>query len=353
MQGLIYGANGYTGELIAHHTVSIGMKPILAGRREAKIKPLAEELGLEYRIASLDDTEALHMILDDIHTVLHCAGPYSATATPMLIACEKTKTNYLDITGEVDVFEHIYAHADRWEKADIVVMPGVGMDVTPTDCMAAMLKRNMPDATHLTLALKMDSGKPGPGSAITFLEGPAIGGRIRRDGKLRTIKSTSLVKEFSFSDGSAQCTVIPWGDISTAFYSTGIPNITCYIGASKKDARSMRWMERLKFLLGPKWVQDLLKTYIEKYVKGPNKEERDADHTYVYGEVSNDKGETIRRVMDAPGAYMLTIFTATESFKRVLNNEVTSGAHTPSTAFGADFVCTIEGVSSNPRDPRN
>ena len=43
---LIYGANGYTGELIAREARKRGMTPILAGRSQESVASLAGELGL-------------------------------------------------------------------------------------------------------------------------------------------------------------------------------------------------------------------------------------------------------------------------------------------------------------------
>ena len=102
---LIYGANGYTGTLIAEHAVNAGMRPIIAGRNKQAIETLGQKLALSTRIFSLDSEQELSKQLDDIFLVIHCAGPFSATAEPMMNACIKTKTHYIDITGEINVFE--------------------------------------------------------------------------------------------------------------------------------------------------------------------------------------------------------------------------------------------------------
>lgn len=102
---IIYGANGYTGELIAREAVRQGLKPTLAGRNKAKVEALAQELGLDYKAFGLDNVDAVSQQLQGFKLVMHCAGPFSATSKPMMEACIKAGTHYLDITGEISVFE--------------------------------------------------------------------------------------------------------------------------------------------------------------------------------------------------------------------------------------------------------
>src|SRR5580765_7458313 len=149
---MIYGANGYTGRLAARLAKDSKLSPVLAGRHAEHIRPLARELGLESRVFDLDDPAVATANLQGVAAVLHCAGPFSATSRPMLTACLRATTHYLDITGEIPVFEDIHSREREIIEAGIIAIPGVGFDVVPTDCLAAMLKRELPSATHLKLA---------------------------------------------------------------------------------------------------------------------------------------------------------------------------------------------------------
>jgi short subunit dehydrogenase-like uncharacterized protein len=102
---MIYGANGYTGELIAREAKKRGASPILAGRDAAKIAKLATDLSLPSKVFSLDKPPDIVAALEGIGLVLNCAGPFSKTANPLMQACLVAKTHYLDITGEIDVLE--------------------------------------------------------------------------------------------------------------------------------------------------------------------------------------------------------------------------------------------------------
>ncbi len=137
---VIYGATGYTGELIAREAVRRGLRPMLAGRSEATVAALAQELGCEYRIASLEDPGALDRALQGAAVTMHCAGPFSATSAPMVAACLRQRSHYLDITGEIDVLEAVHERDAAARQAGVVLCPATGFDVVPTDCVAARLR---------------------------------------------------------------------------------------------------------------------------------------------------------------------------------------------------------------------
>lgn len=166
---LLYGAYGFTGRLIAREAVERGHRPVLAGRDADETAALADALSLEHGVFGLDEEGALREALAGVDAVVHAAGPFSRTWRPMVEACLATGTHYLDITGEVEVFEALHALDGRASDAGVALLPGVGMDVVPSDCLAARLAERLPDATHLELALH-STGGPSRGTARTQVE---------------------------------------------------------------------------------------------------------------------------------------------------------------------------------------
>jgi len=342
---MIYGVTGYTGRLCAEEAIKRGLQPLVAGRNQERVSTTAAELKMPFRIFELQNTDAAVKSLEGITAVLNCAGPFSATACPLLEACATAKVHYLDVTGEIDVFEAVHQQDKRWKQADIVALPGVGFDVVPTDCLAAMLKKALPDATHLRLAFKSKRGKLSPGTAKTMLEGFAKGCTIRRDGHLEQTRAGSITDTIPYPSGPDLSVVIPWGDVSTAFYSTGIPNIEVYTSVPEAQLKKMRTMRGFTPLLRWTWVQNLLKRRVEKHVKGPDQTERDRDTSELYGEVSNDAGKQVHMAMSAPNGYSLTFDAAITAVEKVLSGTVEPGAKTPSMAFGSSFVLGLKGVN--------
>jgi len=338
---LLYGANGYTGTLIAKLAVQQGLRPILAGRNADKLEPLATSLGLEHRAFSLDNSVAVDAALEDVAAVLHCAGPFSKTSQPMVEGCLRTKTHYLDITGEVAVFEAAAAKDAEAKSAGVMLLPGVGFDVVPSDCLASYLKAQMPSATHL--ALGFTAGNMSRGTATTMVEAQDKGGLVRRGGVLTPVPAAWKTRMIDFGQGAVLTTTIPWGDVSTAFYSTGIPNIEVYTAVSESAYRAMVASRYLGWLLGLPIVQNFQKRLIQSQAPGPTDAQRKEGVTRLWGEVS-DSGSSKRSRLQCPEGYTLTSMTALAIVTKVLAGQVSVGFQTPSKVYGADLILEIEGV---------
>ncbi|WP_415762765.1 saccharopine dehydrogenase family protein [Pseudomonas sp. CP4] len=342
MKWMIYGANGYTGELIARDAARRGLKPVLAGRSRDKVEALARELGLEARVFGLEDEVRLLAQIKGHGLVLHCAGPFSATAAPMMEACLRANAHYLDITGEIAVFEHAQSLNERARAAGVVICPGVGFDVVPTDCVAAALKNAMPDATHLALGFDSRSSLS-PGTAKTSIEGMAQGGKVRRDGKITSVPLAYRVRRIDFGDGEKLAMTIPWGDVSTAWHTTGIANIEVFIPGSAGMIRGARFANWIRPLLGLSFVQRLLKARIGQAVVGPDQEKRADQGTYVWGEARNTRGECKTARLHTANVYSLTISAALAVVDYLLQMRPTGGAYTPALLLGADLVTQLPG----------
>ncbi len=337
---MIYGANGYTGELIAREAVRRGLEPILAGRRRESVEKLANALSLPFRVFALHDAAALAAEIQGHALVLNCAGPFSATAAPMMAACLRAGAHYLDITGEIDVFEYAQSLNAQAREAGVVLCPGVGFDVIPTDCVAAALKKALPDATHLVLGFDSRSTLS-PGTARTSLEGLAQGGKVRRDGQIVTVPLAHGVRRIDFGDGEKEAMTIPWGDVSTAYHTTGIPNIEVFIPAPPSMIARVRRVNYVRRLLGLAWVQKLIKVHIDRTVEGPSEEQRAQTPTFVWGEVTNASGRKKTARIRTANSYSVTLTGALAVVEHLLAGQSTGGAYTPSRLAGADLVMRL------------
>jgi short subunit dehydrogenase-like uncharacterized protein len=261
----------------------------------------------------------------------------------MVDGCIVAGVHYLDITGEIDVFEGLALMGERARQAGVMLMPGAGFDVVPSDCLAAHLKRRLPDATSLTLAFQA-IGQPSHGTATTMVENVHRGGMIRRDGKLVSIPSASPCREIDFGKGPVTTMCIPWGDVSTAWVSTGIPNIEVFMAAPA----GLRWMAKasryMGGVMGSNFVQGLLKKQIDAGPAGPNAEQRQRGASHLWGEVRNATGQTATSRMDTVEGYSLTAVTAWDIAKRTANGAAQPGFATPSLVFGADYILNFAGT---------
>jgi short subunit dehydrogenase-like uncharacterized protein len=340
---MIYGANGYTGRLIAEAAAVAGMRPLLAGRNRETVGPLAQRLGLERRIFPLLGQRSVAASLEGVDLLLNCAGPFSATAAPLLQACLATGTHYLDISGEIDSFAHCHAQHERAQAANIVVLPGVGFDVVPTDCVAAMLKHMLPRADELILAIE-GGGGISPGTARTSLEGARNGGRARMRGQLQPVPLAWKTRGFTRDGQTRLAVTIPWGDLHTAWVSTGIANIETYMVLPPRAIATLRRMRWLRPLLGFKPVTRYLQARIARSVSGPDAETRARSRSHVWGEARCADGSVARIELDAPNGYALTVDAALAIVQRMLLQPPASGYWTPAQWLGAEFVLGLPGV---------
>jgi len=341
---LLYGANGYTGELIAREAVRRGLKPILAGRSRGKVQALAKELACEARIFSLDDQTATLVALEDVAAVLNCAGPFAHTAGRLMQSCLASHVHYVDITGEIDVFELAHSLDDKAKRARVVLCPGAGFDVVPTDCVAACLREAMPDATHLALAFETRS-RSSIGTAKTSVESLAHGGRIRQDGKIVSVRFGYRTRDIDLGEGVREAVCIPWGDVSTAFHTTGIPNIEVYLAGPTGIAKLLRQADTWGWLLRTRFVQWLVKWQIGRGARGPDQTERDCNPTFVWGEATNATHQRkVVRIRTANG-YVVTVQASLAILSRLLNDRELAGFFTPSKLMGTKFVESLPGSS--------
>ncbi|MDZ7265970.1 MAG: saccharopine dehydrogenase NADP-binding domain-containing protein [candidate division KSB1 bacterium] len=340
---LLYGANGYTGDLTARLAFARGLRPILAGRNAGAIRRLARELGLEYRIFTLNDSGMIHAHLQGLTAVLHMAGPFSATSQPMRAACLQARVHYLDITGEISVFEATFACHEQARQAGIVLLPGVGLDVVPSDCLAAMLKKRLPDATHLELAFG-GTGRSSRGTIKTAIEALPGGSRVRHNGEIIAVPFGWQTRRLPFPQGSRMGISIPWGDVSTAFHTTGIPNICVYTAVPPALLGRLRWLNRIAPLTRPALVQWLLKAVAAAGTRELTPAERQQCFSVIWGEVRNAAGRTVSAALTTPEGYTFTAEAALAALAAVLAQRVRPGAWTPAAALGADFILTLPGV---------
>lgn len=342
MAWMIYGANGYTGELIAREAAARGMSPILAGRNATKIERLAQELKLGHRVFDLDSPTQIAAQLQGIKLVLLAAGPFSATSQAMVQACIQAGAHYLDITGEIDVFEQVFRRDAEARRAGVVLCPGVGFDVIPTDCVAAALKQALPDAVELRLGFDTTVSLS-PGTMKTTLESTPQGGRVRRNGRLMRVPLAHEVRRIDFGRGERLAASVPWGDVSTAFHTTGIPNITVFV----PTPRLAIWGMKLGNVFGPLLklpvVQRLLGAVVSMTVKGPDEAARARMPAYVWGEAINAQGERRTARVQTANGYSLTIPGALAVTTHLLNHEAPAGFTTPSRLMGADLVSQLPG----------
>lgn len=341
---LLYGANGYSGTLIARFAHEYNLKPILAGRNEASIKSLAQKLDLPYRIIDLNDTVKLEAVLKEVKLVLHAAGPFQFTAKQMIDACLKTGTHYIDINGDISIFEMIKQYDAAAKAKGIMLLPGAGFDVVPTDCLALYLKNRMPSATGLKIAFATLGGAVSHGTASSMILKLGSGSALRKDGRILKIPLGKNSMEIIVAGKSFFVMSIPWGDVSTAYFSTGIPNIETFTGMSKKVYNLLKFQFLFNWLLRTGFMKRILLKRVDKKAAGPKDEERSKAKGHVWAQVTDTAGHTQTATLTCPEGYTITLHASLLIAKKIMEGNFKPGYQTPASAYGEDLVLELPDV---------
>ena len=314
---MIYGATGYTGRLVAEQAKAAGLDFEIAGRDAGKLVAASSELGVAHRVFPLDDPARVAKHLASISVLLNCAGPFARTAEPLMRACMAVGAHYLDITAEINVYRLAETLGDAATTSGTMLLPGVGWDVVPTDCLAAHVMRRVETPQRLRIALQV-AGSMSRGSAVSAGEIIGAGLMARVNGSLVS-KADAAFAAFDFGDGPVDCAPLSFGDLVTAWRSTAIPNIEMFVHFSGTFPEG-----------------DLA-----RLPDGPSAEERSAHRARAIAEVIGADGRVARSVIETVNGYSYTPLAAVEATRRVLAGEHRAGFQTPVTVFGADFAESI------------
>ncbi|WIX98259.1 saccharopine dehydrogenase NADP-binding domain-containing protein [Amycolatopsis mongoliensis] len=311
---LVYGATGYTGQLVARRAVETGLDVVVAGRDPRRVTELAAELGVEARTFEASDARDA---LEDIDCVLNVAGPFRHTARPLLEACLAAGAHYLDTTAEFDTFTLAESLDSRATQAGVMLMSGTGWDVVPSDCLALHTARRTAEPEKLTIALRVTGGFS-RGSLASSAGIEDLGILVRRSGELVRLETTAP-RTFDFGNGPEKCVPVPMGDLITAPHSTGLGDVEVYLGTDDGF---------------PATTGD-----------GPTAEERAQGRYFALAEVTGHDGRVARSLVTTPTGYTFTQHSSVEIARRVLDGRFTAGYQTPASAYGPELATAIAGTT--------
>jgi len=337
---MVYGAYGFTGELVVREAIAQGRRPILAGRNEASLKPLADKFELPLRPFDVGDA-AEH--LDGVGTLINCAGPFASTAEPLIAACLQRGLHYFDVTGEISIFQAAHKQHEAALKTGVILCPGVGFDIVPTDCLAALLKQALPDATHLELAFDFGT-LPSMGTTRTAIQSIGDGCLIRENGVLKSVRLGYSTIKVPFASADLWAVSLPWGDVFTSHVSTRIPNAIVYGALPHAVCWLVRLSNPLRGFLARPGVQKKLVALAGRFLgDGPDESKRISARTGFWGRVTTGDGRECSGTITGPSVYAMTAELAVAIALKAESWEQDGGYFTASMLVGADFLSNREG----------
>jgi short subunit dehydrogenase-like uncharacterized protein len=341
---LIYGGNGYTAALLTREALARGMRPLLCGRDRGRTKSAAESFDVDYCVARLDSVSELKGALRGVAVVLNAAGPFSVTSEPLVDACLANGVHYLDVSGEADTLDLVSRRHAEARAAGVMLMPGVGFDVVPSDCLARHVVNRLPHPRRLSIGIT-GLRTASRGSARTSIDQIGKKVLVRRGGRLCAVPAASLERRFDYGEGPRASLAVSWADVVSAYFSTGVPDIDVYFEATPAIRAALMASRHLGWWMGYPPVQRYLKTWTRFLPEGPDEEERRTATAVLVAEAEDEEGRRAVARLRTPEIYTFTAMTGVAVAQRVLAGDWEAGYETPSRVFGADFVLSFPGVS--------
>jgi short subunit dehydrogenase-like uncharacterized protein len=340
---LIYGGTGYTGRLIAEHARNMRRSPVIAGRTAHRVQALAAELGVPGRVIALDEPEALDDALADVCVLINAASPFAQTTRPLIESCLRTQTHYLDITGELAAFRDAFGYDEAARKRGIMIMPGVGLGIVASDCLAMHVAARIPNAKYLRIALlRPESFSRGTFRSALGLSNSRV--TIRRNGRLISVPVGQLQRAFDYGEGERESVAVSWADVFTAYYSTGIRNIEAYFEADFTSRTLYQLGAGVADAMRLAPVQRLLDIATRAWPEGPSPQRRQMEKCVIVAEAEDSWRRCSSARLETPDGYGFTAEAATAIAQRVTRGDFLPGFQTPAKVYGADFVLGLKGT---------
>lgn len=340
---LIYGATGYTGRLITARLRKSHSKPVIAGRSPQRVQALAAQLGVTGWVMTPDDPSTLDEALGDVGVLINAASPFALTAPPLIQSCLRTKTNYLDITGELPVFQDAFGYAAAARERGIMIMPGAGLGIVASDCLAAHVASLVPGAKYLRIGLL----RPSSFSRGTFRSALGLANSrvsIRRNDQMISLPVGRLQRTFDFGDGEKQSVAVSWADVFTAWHSTGIRNIEAYFEADFASRTFYQLGAGIADAMQLSPARNLIDAVAGVLPEGPPEDQRRAERCVIVAEAENSWRQKRSARLETSDGYSFTAEATVAIAQRVMRGDFVSGFQTPAKVYGADLVLEFEGT---------
>jgi short subunit dehydrogenase-like uncharacterized protein len=223
---VLYGATGYTGRLVRDELVRRGLDHVLSGRDPDKLASLG---GARVQAARLDDDHALRQLLDGARVVINCAGPFTLAGDALVRAAIWTGTHYLDSTGEQTFIQMVFErHGEAAQRAGVALLPSLGFDYAPGDCLARLVAAGLEPLDELVLAYSVEDFGMTRGTLRSGLEMMKGGDLVYEDERWRPAPGGIFKASFDFPPpiGRQRMSRYPSGEVITVPRHTRTREVT-------------------------------------------------------------------------------------------------------------------------------
>lgn len=325
----LLGATGYTGRLVAAELTRRGVEHRLGGRSAERLAAVPSQA--ERHVVDVGSPSSLDAFLDGADVLITCVGPFTLHGMPVVEAAARTRTPYVDSTGEFGFMAQVY---ERFREAPVPIVPACGFDYIPGDLAAALAVEELGgSADEVDVLYRLRQGKASRGTARSAMAAVSSARltprRITMDGP----------------DGPLSAVEVPWGEHVTvplhvpgARVRSGIVMADAATRVAAAAAPLAPLVQPLTRLGGP-----LMNRLVERLPEGPSAEVRGRAEALVVARATS--GERSARVaVHCRDAYGLTARFLVEAALQV---EGTGAMATAEALRPRAFLDAVTGEDAN------
>jgi short subunit dehydrogenase-like uncharacterized protein len=287
----LLGATGYTGRLVAAELDRRGIAHRLAGRSAQRLEAVPS--AGERHVVDVTSPTSLDAFLDGAEALITCVGPFAQHGMPVVEAAVRTRTPYVDSTGEPDFMSEVYR---RFRSAETPVVPACGFDYIPGDLAVAIAAEELGRQVEgVDVVYRLRGGRPSRGTART-----AVG----------AISSAAVMPRrmvVDGPDGPLAAIEVPWGEQVTV--PLHLPGATVHTGLVAPDrlARVVAVAAPIAPYTAPvtRAAAPLLARLVERMKEGPDVQARGKAEALIVAAVHGG-GRTARVAVSCRDVYGLT-----------------------------------------------
>jgi short subunit dehydrogenase-like uncharacterized protein len=311
---VLYGASGYTGRLVAGELHRRGVEHMLSGRDLAKLEPVGAEHGTPVRAVALDDETGLRDLLGDAAAVINCAGPFTLAGDALVRAAIDSGTHYADSTGEQGFVQMVFErHGAAAERAGVALLPSIGFDFLPGDCIARLAAEGHEPLEEVVVAYDVEGFGMSRGTLRSAMEAMQSGGVVYDGGDWRPAPAGVFRASFDFPEPIGRQTMsrYPSAEVITVPRHTQTQRVVSMLTA--RTVVPIPVVSELTPYLQPGLelamrtpLRALLQQGVGLLPEGPPEDERRATAWTIVADAHGEDGRTSRTVARGVDVYGIT-----------------------------------------------
>lgn len=360
---LVFGATGFTGQLVVSRLVDRGLPVRIAGRSEAKLKALSDKHGgLDWAVADVEDPPSLDAACAGVQVLVSTVGPYSWWGHVAVEAAIRNRVAYIDITGEPAFVRRIF---EEWgpqaEAAGVPLLTAFGYDYIPGNLAGALALEEAGDAARAVDVgyFVEGSGKRSPknfslGTLKSLRASSAATQFAFRDGRIIDERSAKHV--FAFEVGGKKRTAVSIGSSEHLALPRSFPQLEdvnvglgwfaeasraiSVLGAVTDAAGKLAPVKKLMDAAARPGKSQHKSSSADKAPVGPSESSQATAQSLVVALTRDAQGKQLSQVvLRGPNAYPLTGGTVAWAAQRIIDGQCNgTGALGPVEAFGLDAL---------------